>query len=153
MDHFHDIGVGSWEAPNIAETRKARRRNESAAISAGAQSRLDARLEEGNNSQEFISSGTIPALCTSKSQAVGRLQASQQPMSWIVGRLQGGSLGVERKLWFDVRKSDFLDRRFLVSRKRNIQLSDLIGAWKHSVLKTFLEEERPLEGNMDIWST
>jgi len=37
---------------------------------------------------------------------------------------------------FDVRKSNFLDRRFLVSRKRARNLGDFVYTWNKAVLST-----------------
>ena len=42
----------------------------------------------------------------------------------------------EAVMLFDVRKSDFLDRRFLVSRKRTRNLGDFVHTWNKAVLST-----------------
>jgi hypothetical protein len=60
------------------------------------------------------------------------------PFSWVVNpRIQGDRVvSLDSRALFDVRKTDFFDRKFLVSRKRTRNLGDLVSMWKKSVLST-----------------
>jgi hypothetical protein len=48
-----------------------------------------------------------------------------------------------RKEVLDLRKTDFFDRRVMVSRKRTRNLADLFNTWKHSIKQ--LPEEREID--------
>jgi len=50
-----------------------------------------------------------------------------------------GSLSIDTVPLYDVRKSGFLDRRWLVSRKRNTNLGDLASVWRKAVIASSIE--------------
>jgi hypothetical protein len=59
--------------------------------------------------------------------------------------------GLERETCFDIRKSDFINRKFLVSRKRNTQLSDLTSQWRRSVLASHMDKQYANIMDVDNW--
>jgi len=53
---------------------------------------------------------------------------------------------------FDIRKTDFLSRNFIVSRKRNIQMSDLTTQWRKSVLQAHMDRQYAEIMDVDDWT-
>jgi len=53
---------------------------------------------------------------------------------------------------FDIRKTDFLSRNFIVSRKRNIQMSDLATQWRKSVLQAHMDRQYAEFMDVDEWT-
>lgn len=93
-----------------------------------------------------------PITCTNElGKHIERLPQSETPMSHIRVWNQGSAIGYVHTELFDIRRSDLLDHNFLVSRKRNTNLSDLTAQWKRVVLEAFVQEEAPPEAHMDAW--
>ena len=72
------------------------------------------------------------------------------PMSLMVRALDLPLLGFEHKPIFDLCKSNFLERRFLVSRSRTTNLGDLVNHWKKQVLATNHSQIELADDNVDV---
>lgn len=59
--------------------------------------------------------------------------------------------GAEAIPLLDIRKTDLIDRRWLVSRKRNINLFDLATQWKKVVLDKHQSSDGELDATIDNW--
>jgi hypothetical protein len=144
-EHMAD-GSGTWSAPDIRESRKARKMD--SRLSAGAAHRASSSssvLEAYASPPEE----SVPIFCDAPGLESGRLPNSTFPMSWHVHWRDGRHAGVERTLWFDVTRSAFFNNKFLVSRKRTTQMSDLTSTWKKAVLNTFIRSEDEMDWSMD----
>lgn len=142
-EHAAD-GSGTWSAPDIQESRKARKT--SSCQSAGA-------TQRAGSSSDSVVFTPRPEESASFCDAVGleseRLPNSTQPMSWHVHWRDGKHVGVERTLQFDVTRAAFFNNKLLISRKRNTQMSDLTSVWKKSVLNTFNQLARQMDWDMN----
>jgi hypothetical protein len=66
-------------------------------------------------------------------------------------RVGAGGRHVEIKQALDIRKLDFPQRDWLVSRKRNRNLFDLVAKVKQNVLYVFTDPDIVMDGNVDNW--
>jgi hypothetical protein len=88
---------------------------------------------------------TDPSISCIDNNLLPRLADPDHPLaSWCyVWERKTRQTHFVRQKVFDIRKSDFFDRRVMVSRKRTRNLADLFNTWKHSVMQ--LLDERAIE--------
>ena len=136
---------GTWSAPDIQESRKARKthNSQSAGVAQRGSSSSDAVVAFAPRPEEFA------VFCDNVGLVSDCLPNSTQPMSWHVHWRDGRHAGVEQMLQFDVTRAAFFNNKLLVSRKRNTQMSDLASVWKKSVLNNFNQFENELDWDMD----
>jgi hypothetical protein len=147
MHHEHMAdGSGTWSAPDIQESRKARKLH--SRLAAGTAQRAASSVD----ASEAFAPGpieSVPAYCDAVGLESERLPNSTLPMSWHVHWRDGRHAGVERTLLFDVARAAFFDNKLLVSRKRTTQMSDLTSVWKKAVLNTFIRSENEMDWSRD----
>ena len=84
---------------------------------------------------------------------VFRLAEPEGPLSWaIVSKMHNGiTVGIGREAIFDLRKTDLLDRRLLVSRKRTMNTFDLTRKWNGAVLQQYIDDVNDDAMSLDAW--
>ena len=134
MVYHHDLATGqSWEEPDVERIRKAM------------------RTQHGRVASVFEEYHPPRVICSSTIPPPGSLPDPPGPLSYMVRALDPPRLGYEHLPIFDLQKSDFLKRRFLVSHKRTTNLGDLVNQWKKVVLATDHSQVDLADDNMDIW--
>jgi hypothetical protein len=120
-------------------------------VEAGAGMRIEPAIAAGPSTD--VTEGGAPmeephldlSISCLSTDPLPRMPAPDHPLaSWcyVWKRISGRSYLV-RQEYLDIRKSDFFDRRVMVSRKRTRNLGDLFNTWKHSIEQ--LPEEKAID--------
>lgn len=78
--------------------------------------------------------------------------SSDDPVRLRWQPLKGRLFGRETVPLLDIRRTDIVDRKLLVSRRRTTNLFDLTAQWKKAVLQEFVDREDPISAYVNTWS-
>jgi hypothetical protein len=81
------------------------------------------------------------------------LESRNRPLGFLYSwEEQAGKASLVQKAVFDLYKTDIVDRRFLVSRKRTKNLYDLAAAWRASQINSLDADNALAEDQVDAWN-